>query len=476
LRGRPITVDIAERVGYSCLLPEEIREQYMKTRTTILNLTILGGILWLAASAIAADITTAPESNEKEYLYQSYTYPIIPDLYLIRPGEHIAITFLGTRLSPLELVVGQEGKLVHPALGVFDLAGKTLSETRTLLQVPLKAQYNADRIDIGVGAPYRVTISVSGAINKPGNYQAYTSQRVSDMIAAAGGIKSEGSYRRVQFSSQNITHTVDLERALYLTDPLADLRLYAGYQIFVPNRTANVVQVVGQVNSPREIELLPGDSLNLLIALAGGPTSDANMKAVHVLGDPARNLQSAGGIRSGDVVVVPALADPPSLIVVGEVANPGRYAFREGMTLDDVLKDAGGPTAHANVERSTVFRRTEPDEWGHTSKARFPIRNSEAKNKPESSIPLYATDSIIVPLRLGYVKVSGMVRNPGLFPYLPSRPASFYIEAAGGFSTQAARQEIRIFDRLSKITVLVSPDALPSDGDEINVTGIETIR
>jgi protein involved in polysaccharide export with SLBB domain len=476
LRHIPITVDIPIGVGYRCTMPAVWQKKCMKAGTIIFKVAILlVSIMGLSVCAIGAD-NTGTESGEKQYFYQSYTFPLVPDLYLIRPGEHIAITFLGTRLSPLELVVGQEGKLVHPALGVFDLSGKTLTEARKLLEGPLKAQYNADQIDISVGVPYRVTVSVTGAVNQPGNYQAYTSQGVSDMITAAGGVKPDGSMRTIEFSSQNVTHTVDLERALYGGDPMSDLRLYAGYRIFVPNRSTKVVQVVGQVNNPREIELLPDDSLDLLVTLAGGATTDADPSGIHILGDPDRNPRIAGNIRPGDVIVVPAHTDTPSLIVVGEVVKPGRCTFRDSMTLADVLAEAGGPTARANTERTTVFRRAEPDEWGHTAKTRYPIRSSSAKDGSTDKTVMFPSDSVIVPLKLGYVKVSGMVRNPGLFPYTPKKPASYYIETAGGFSTQAARQEIRLFDRISRTTVLVSPDAIPSDGDEINVTAIENAR
>jgi len=426
----------------------------------------------LASAPRAADVT---EPSTREYLYQSYTQPINPDLYLIRPGEHIIVTFVGTHLTPIELVVGQEGKLVHAALGTFDLSSKTLSQTRKLLLEPLQTQYNARQIDISVGPPYRVTVAVTGAVTTPGYYQAYTSQRVSELITAAGGIRPDGSSRRVRFTAADTTREIDLDRVLNVGDLNGDLRMYAGYHIFVPNRSRDLVQVVGEVNRAREIELLPTDSLALLLQLAGGLTTNADPSAIHVLGDSTRTLSMNARLHPGDIIVVPPLPNitSPTLTVIGEVVHPGRYIFRDSMTLGDLIATAGGTNARSNNSRITVFRQAEADETGRKIEARYAIARPADGSTDFSKTRLMPTDSVVVPARLGYVKVSGMVRNPGLYPFEPGKSALFYIESAGGFAIDANRKDIAFFDRLSRITVHTTPDVAAADGDEITVTPLE---
>ncbi len=430
---------------------------------------------WLSPAVRAVDVT---EPSTREYLYQSYTQPINPDLYLIRPGEHIIVTFVGTNLTPIELVVGQEGKLVHPALGTYDLSSKSLSETRRLLLDPLRSQYNARQIDISVGPPYRVTIAVTGAVVAPGYYQAYTSQRVSELISAAGGIRPDGSYRRVRFTAADTTREIDLDRVLNVGDLGGDLRMYAGYHIFVPNRSRDVVQIVGEINHSREIELLPSDSLGLLLQLAGGLTTIADSTAIHVLGDSTNILTMNARLHPGDIIVVPSLpaAAGPSLTVIGEVNHPGRYVFRDSMVLGDLIAMAGGTNSRANNSRITVFRQAEPDEAGRKIEARYAIARPADGSVDFSKTPLVPTDSVVVPAKLGYVKVSGMVRNPGFYPFESGKSALFYIESAGGFTVGADRNEIMFYDRLSRLTVRSTPDLVAADGDEVTVIPQEVTR
>jgi len=78
-------------------------------------------------------------------------------------------------------------------------------------------------------------------------------------------------------------------------------------------------------------------------------------------------------------------------------------------------------------------------------------------------------DSVLVPVNTGYVKVSGEVLNPGLFPYIKGKNASFYIGVAGGYSSNARQDIILKFNRVSKMSESHSPEIQVHDGDEIVV-------
>ena len=66
-------------------------------------------------------------------------------------------------------------------------------------------------------------------------------------------------------------------------------------------------------------------------------------------------------VRPGDVIFVPDrnrnwLEQPSATVVrvLGAVNRPGRYQFHDGMTLLDLLAEAGGPTRDALQERIVV--------------------------------------------------------------------------------------------------------------------------
>jgi len=93
-----------------------------------------------------------------------------------------------------------------------------------------------------------------------------------------------------------------------------------------------------------------------------------------------------------------------------------------------------------------------------------------------ASVPLEAGDSVYVPVRLGYVRVSGLVANPGAFPFTEGKPARWYVDLAGGFLEGADRERLGIFGSVSGITAPGAPSSAVRDGDEIIVSAEEGRR
>lgn len=443
-------------------------------RTTAL--TAVFAAVFIVTAGIIAREPSAIDFPITEPAPTDYDQPIQPDLYVIRPGEPITITFLKSQLPTLTLRVSQEGKIIDPAIGQFVVAGKTLSELRTLLHDPITRVYSAPDFYLAVGAPYQISVSVSGAVKSPGFYRGYTSERITDLIESAGGLTANASSRRITFNGGQKNLTVDLDRAIALGDHAANPCLYAGSHISVPARSGDVVQVVGAVQRPHEIELLPTDDLPLLIALAGGYRDDADTAAVRVLGDPGRNPRVTGNIHPGDVILVPVQSMDQvasRLLIVGEVATPGPYPYRSGLTLDSLLAAAGHLTPRANPSRIAVFRRAEPDIWGTAFSSRYPVMTGGQFGSRRMDIPLMPGDSIAVPLIQGFVRVSGLVRVPGLYPFTPDQNAGYYLDLAGGITSGATPRMITLYDRITRLTITADKATVISDGDEIIVNAME---
>jgi protein involved in polysaccharide export with SLBB domain len=411
--------------------------------------------------------------------YRYFDQPIDQNIYLIRPGDKLIVTFIKAKLAPLTLSVDPEGKVVNATLGVFDLSHKTLFEAKGILRKALRELYNVDEMAISVTEPAKVGILVSGAIAAPGLYTAYTSQRVSEIIDSAGGVIRTGSRRWIIFSGGPQEIIVDLDQADYLGDNTANPCLYAGYSIYVPSKSAELVQVVGEVNNPREIELVPGDDLNLLLSLAGGVRSNGDIDAVRIIGGREQSHDQKENIQADDIILVPpksAGSEKDRLIIFGAVSNPGRYKYHQGMTLEELIRQAGDFTSRASSSRTTVFRRAEVDEWGRTTKLRYAISNVVKTDEKIETVVLQPADSVFVPVKVGYVKVSGEVHNPGLFPFGDGGEAMFYIDVAGGFLPTANKSRIDIYNRISRITSSYSPEVLVHDGDEIIVNVREELK
>ena len=441
----------------------------MSIRVVVMILGVIAVTLPAAAQVTVVGDTSFPHQE-----YRFFDSPVDADHYLIRPGEKLAVTFINTKLPTLALQVDAEGRIVHRNLGVVDLSDKTLTEARSLLSPPLSRLYNVDEIEITVGEPYRVSLPISGAVAAPGLYTGFTSQRVSELVAKAGGVLPTGSTRRVVLSGSTATAFVDLDRVRYLGDNSQNPCLYAGTRVHVPERSDQVVNVVGEIHRPREIELLPGDDLDLLLELAGGARSTADVSSAYVLDDPERDLRQNGAIKAGDVIVVPAKTDgdAASAVIFGAVAKPGSYGLREGLPLVELIDMAGGVTSSANRARVAIFRRPVVDSWGRLADFRFAIAG-DLRDREYASTKLAPFDSVFVPVNLGYVSVSGQVRNPGFVAYVSGWDVRRYVDAAGGFSSEADRTDVVIQHLGGALSFGAPLDAVVYDGDEIVVRRLE---
>ena len=437
----------------------------MKLFTTILISIIL---LFGSITILAQDI-----NQDTHYFDQ----PIDPELYLLRPGDKIDVIFLNSKLPPLSLTVNPEGKVIDQTLGIFDLTEKTLSQTKELLNNKLTSLFNVKEFVITISEPRPVTVSISGAVYHPGIYTAYTSDRVSGIIEKAGGIIPDGSVRWISFSGGPNRLIVDLDRAIYLNDYRANPCLYAGYAIYVPSKSDNVVSVAGEVNNPREIELVNDDTIENLILFAGGARSNADLDDIKIISKNKNSTSEA--LQSGDIILIPPrtqTAIDKKVAIFGAVQNPGFYEYTENRGLNDIVDQAGGFLTDANKELTTIFRKPRIDINGRVSEKRFPIANIYKSDNVDDAVTLAPEDSIYVPVNVGFVTVSGAVYNPGYFPYLKGKDALYFIKNAGGFLPTANNSEISILNPVSKITTMVSTGVLVSDGTEIIVNIREELK
>jgi len=429
--------------------------------------------LTVVAAGITAQTVSQVDSVTHPPWNRVYDRPIDPDQYLIRPGEQLLVTFVKTSLPSMLLKVNAEGKIVDQNLGEISVTDKTLTEARRTLTEILLASYHAEDIVISVGAPYLVSIQVSGAVNAPGRYCGYTSQTVSEIIDSAGGVRLHGSSRLIRLSAPLQDYNVDLDRVTYLADVEADPCLYGGLSIFVPSRSVRTVHVTGAVRVPREIELIDGDDLNLLIALAGGPRPQADVAASYIMNDSGRNPAEPGAIATGDIIMVPyagGVAQGEDVCLFGAVGRNGRFLYQPGMTLEQLLNQAGGLTVKANPARITIFRKAESNVWTNQDEGRYALSVESGGHDRLAAMKLSPSDSIFIPVMLGYVKVSGDVRHPGLYVYEDGKNAGYYIANAGGYTENHGSVSVRLFDRISKVTREITTGVIARDGDEITVS------
>jgi protein involved in polysaccharide export with SLBB domain len=141
------------------------------------------------------------------------------------------------------------------------------------------------------------TVVLTGEVRFPGRYAiASKSERLTDVIARAGGLTTEAYAEGVYFYRKRDRLGrvgIDLPRALRDDDHRDNLLLTDGDSVHIPVYNA-VVYVFGAVNSPVAVSYTPGRDMEYYINAAGGPSRSADLRRAYVT-QPNGKVESAPG-------------------------------------------------------------------------------------------------------------------------------------------------------------------------------------
>lgn len=169
-------------------------------------------------------------------------------------------------------------------------------------------------------------------------------------------------------------------------------------------------------------------------------------------------LLSQGFIRNPQVTVVVQEYRSKTVFVVGEVSRPGTYPLSGSRNIVEILSRAGPLTAAAGAEVVVVRPLAEvtgpilPTEVGSEAEAgsakkqaeviRVNVRDIQAGDL-EKNVLLQPNDTVFVP-QAPKVFVSGEVRTPGAYPFLPGTTVRQAISLAGGLTSDGSSGRIRV--------------------------------
>ena len=192
-----------------------------------------------------------------------------------------------------------------------------------------------------------------GDARYPGTYTISSLSTLINAIFASGGPGPQGSLRHIQVRRDGAIITdFDFYDLVIRGDKSKDVRLQPGDVIYFPH-LGPLAAIAGSVNTPAIYEMKESSTLSDLIEIAGdlSTVADAskitidrfvNHQARKTLEFPLDEQSRAQPIKDGDVVrvfsIVPRFEDTVTLR--GNVANPGRYPWKQGMRVRDLIPDA----------------------------------------------------------------------------------------------------------------------------------------
>jgi len=315
--------------------------------------------------------------------------------------------------------------------------------------------------DILMVPPYQNRVEFIGEVKRPNIFEMKQGETFDQLLRYAGGF-TENAYRgRVKViknteKEQRIEDLLDSQFAHYL--PQSGDK-YVVQRIL--DRFENRVTINGAIFRPGDYELSPGLTLSMLIKKAEGLKEDAFLNRGYILrlkDDLQTELVSfnvaevmAGThadieLKREDIVTISSIFDLREEYTVnidGEVRSPGQFAYAEGMTLKDLIIQAGGFRDAATSNRIEVSRRvTNADALSQSARTAevFQVSADKGLSKEDQEFVLKPYDKVVVRTATGYetqrtVRVEGEVLYPGL--YTISRKderISDIIKRAGGFT------------------------------------------
>lgn len=282
----------------------------------------------------------------------------------ILPGAKVRIVCEQEPTLCVERIVSPDGVVDLPLLGRVILAGSTRESAERDLEARASARLGLAGIRIAIhlmdrdGAP----IEFGGAVVRSGVAPfspGLTLGQIADLASPDGALAGQ-SAEIASADGKSLIVDVDSNR---------DLALKPGDRVTFQRATgANEVYVLGGVQRPGAKLFDAEMTVRGAIALAGGVTGHGRPGKIRLeRGGIAstfalESAEAAQKLRRGDVVLVPVVENGRYISVIGIVMKPGSVEFREGMTLTEAIRGAGGAGMFASgdvvVKRMGQWTRT----------------------------------------------------------------------------------------------------------------------
>ena len=349
-------------------------------------------------------------------------------------------------------------------------------------------------------------VEIKGAVFRPGMYEVGGQiNTVRDLVEAAEGLTEvafgpHAVMHRMKADRTLEVISVDVEGILL--GKAADIPLQNEDVLFVPTRTdvqeERILTIHGEVLYPGRYKYADNETLEDFILQAGGLKQTASTVRV----DVSRRIVNPEATTSDSIIAPfdqvfvrksPGTTKQQNVSIEGEVLFEGNYSLTGRNTrLTDIFKAAGGATNLAYIQGARLERKPNKiekmrmeavykmqmeqenksflDLAAKSSNAAGILQASQqtqdslmkkfqipatypvgleldkalASPGSDADLILREGDRIIIPQYNGTVKINGAVMYPNTVSYREGKNVAYYIDQAGGFSSDAKKSRTYI--------------------------------
>lgn len=279
-----------------------------------------------------------------------------------------------------------------------------------LLRGDTKADVTLEMGDVVFVPVHGVRASIGGEVVRPAVYELAPGQTLADLVAAAGGFAPEAALQRISIlrilpvtarvpgAPDRVVLDVPAEQVVGGRVPPVAVEPGDEIMVFqVPPSQRSFVRLYGSVYRPGTFGWRPGIKLSEVVGLAGGVKPAVLSQIAHIqrlnVADSTRFVVRASippdsatpwtedqVLQEYDEITIygrEQLRQPRDVWVAGMVGRPGEYPYSEGMTLRDVLLQAGGLRDGAFLDSVEIARLPRDRKSGQLAETfRVPLDSS----------------------------------------------------------------------------------------------------
>jgi len=359
------------------------------------------------------------------------------------------------------------------AIKIISTSREQVIDVYSFLRNPSnQSTYFLNENDIVFVPTAQKVVEIKGAVVNPMKYELLERENLKDVLALAGGLNPDAYQKDIQIKrfidDQRIVTNINLREILASN---SDYELYNGDEIVISaiqSPVSNIVTIEGAVLKPGQYERTENMRLSALIQqsvlketarrdfgymLRFNADSTFSYERINI----NQVLNAAGTsadpiLRSRDQVVIQEqafYADAYSFQVTGAVRSPGTFDFNPAsrLNLDDAILLSGGLLPDA-APFAFVIRKMQ-DEPKTVDYIPVNVQTVLANPGSPDNINLMPNDLVRIVSKANYrdefyVKVSGAVRQPGIYEFDPKLQLTDFLRLAGGLKFSAATNKIDI--------------------------------
>ncbi len=418
------------------------------------------------------DVIQVPTRNNTVQLNGSVVRPL---RYELKQGESIEdlLSYAGGFKSDANLKTIELKRFIDGSLKVISVDYDSSVGRSSKLK-------NGDRIFVfSLIESIENLVSVTGEVNNPGNYELITNMKLKDLLGKLifnqASKLDQAVIRRVNANGTTEFIKVNLQDVLDNPSSSSNVELKNKDELLIWDQKRFVdaehnVQINGAVRYPGKYAYQKGKTyLSDIIYFAGGLRRDASSVGMIHRKDPL-NENSIEYLRfdpfakpnsASDLVIMPfdsivvlsdeSITDNYSVVIEGEVKNPGSFKYGRGMSVKDLVVLSGGFKIAALTNEVEVSRLIIKDNKPTEVKiATLSVDRDLTVNGEGADYILEPFDRVYVRTisdfeNQTYITLEGEVKFPGNYVLLEkNEKLSSVIKRAGGITEEGFVEGARL--------------------------------